>query len=125
MVLTGLLLVAAMVGVFATSMAGSTPAVALAVLFTVGAAGLAVSLGSGLVEQADAAPTDANPAASEPSTPEPVDDPVSTLQQRYAEGELIDTEFEEGMDRLLDSDARSATDRNRAEAREHELERYR
>jgi hypothetical protein len=105
MFLTGLLLVAAMIGVVSTSMAGSTVAITIAVLFTVGTAGLAVSLGSGLAEQAEAAPREANPAASEPSAPEATADPVATLKQRYAEGELTDEEFERRMERLVESDA--------------------
>ena len=121
MILTAALLVAAMIGVLSTSMAGSTPAIVLAVLFTVATAGLAVSLGRGLVGQADAAPREANPAASEPSSVEETADPVTTLKQRYAEGELTDAEFEERMDRLLDSDGRSST----ARAERTELERER
>lgn len=106
MILTGALLVASMVGVLSTAMAGSTPVIVLAVLFTVAAAGLAVSLGSGLAEQAAAAPGAANPAASAPSTPEREPEPIETLQQRYAAGELTDAEFEARMDRLLESGAR-------------------
>jgi len=105
-VLTGALLVASIVGVISTAMAGSTPAIVLAVLFTLGTAGLAASLGSGLAEQAAAAPDDANPAASAPSTAEQEPDPIGTLQQRYAAGELTDSEFEARMDRLLESGAR-------------------
>ena len=119
MLLTGLLLVAAMVGVVSTSMAGSTVAITIAVLFTVATAGLAVSLGSGLVEQAKAAPREANPAASEPSPPEATADPVATLKQRYAEGELTDEEFERRMERLMESDAR-ADDRGGGNGRERE-----
>lgn len=107
LILSGALLVASMIGVISTAMAGSTPAIVLAVLFTLTTAGLAVSLGSGLVEQAEAAPDDANPAVSEPSTAEPVADPITTLQQRYAAGELSDAAFEERMDRLLESGARA------------------
>ena len=106
LILAGALLVVSIVGVLATAMAGSTPAIVLAVLFTLTTAGLAVSLGSGLVEQAEAAPTDANPAASEPSTATGAADPITTLQQRYAAGELSDAAFEERMDRLLESGAR-------------------
>lgn len=118
MVLTGALLVASMIGVLSTTMAGSTPAIVLAVLFTVAAAGLAVSLGSGLVEQAAAAPDDENPAASGSSASTAASDPIATLQQRYAAGELTDAEFEERMDRLLESGAR--TDEGRGSDRERE-----
>lgn len=121
MVLTGALLVASMIGVLSTTIAGSTPAIVLAVLFTVTAAGLAVSLGSGLVEQAAAAPAGANPAASVPSAPESAADPIATLQQRYAAGELTDAEFEERMDRLLESGER--TDEERGSDRERAYER--
>ncbi len=115
MFLTGALLVAAMIGVLSTTMAGSTAAIVLAVLFTVATAGLAVSLGRGLVEQADAAPEEANPAASEPSAVEETADPITTLQQRYAEGELTDEEFERRMERLMESDSGGTAEREERE----------
>lgn len=125
MLLTAALVVTAVLGVVGTSMAGSTPAVALAVLATVAAAGLAVSLGSGLVEQAAAAPEEANPAARGKPEPESTADPITTLQQRYAEGELTDAEFERRMEQLMESDARSGDDSRRGtdRSRERELER--
>lgn len=126
MLLTAALVVTAVLGVFATSMAGSTPAVAIAVLATVAAAGLAVSLASGLVEQAEAAPSEANPAAREKAEPATEADPITTLQQRYAEGELTDAEFERRMEQLMESDAQSTRanrSRNAERTREREKER--
>lgn len=105
LLLTTALVVTAVIGALSTPIAGSPGAIVVAVLATVAAAGLAVSLGSGLVKQAEAAPEAANPAVQEKSTASPETDPITTLQQRYAEGELSDAEFEQRMDRLLESGA--------------------
>ncbi|MBP1988384.1 SHOCT domain-containing protein [Halolamina salifodinae] len=106
-VLAALLSVVAVLGAVGTSIAGTPPSAVLAVLVAVGAAALAVTLGNGLVKQAEAAPREANPARRRRTTEAEADTaPVETLQQRYAEGELTDEEFEERMDRLLDSGAR-------------------
>lgn len=104
MLLVAVMLATAFGGVVGTTMAGSTPAIAFAVLVTVAAVGIAVSLGSGLIEQAEAAPSAANPAMHEPQSGEPESDPITTLQQRYAEGELTDAEFERRMEQLMESD---------------------
>ncbi|GAB7095887.1 hypothetical protein JCM30237_30410 [Halolamina litorea] len=108
-VLAALLSAVAVLGAFGTAMAGSPAAAIIAVLVTVGAAALAVTLGYGVVNQAEAAPDEANPTW-QPSTPEREADadPIETLQQRYAEGEISDEEFEARMDRLLDSGAQSS-----------------
>jgi len=75
--------------------------------FLVAVGGIAVViafvLGYGLTRQAAAAPEEANPAARR-SRPDDETDPVTTLQQRYAEGELTDEEFERRMERLMESD---------------------
>lgn len=107
MLLTAVLVVTAVVGALSTPIAGSPGAIVLAVLVTVAAAGFATSLGTGLVRQAADAPSDANPASTEKPTAGPAADPIATLQQRYAEGELTDAEFERRMDQLLESGARS------------------
>lgn len=81
-------------------------AVPLSVVIGGLAAVLALVIGHGLTAQAEAAPDEENPAF----LPERVDassdaDPIGTLQQRYAEGELTDEEFEARMDRLIESGA--------------------
>jgi len=124
LLLIGALVVTSLAGAVGTSMAGSTGAIVVAVLVTVAAAGLALSLGRGLVEQADAAPAAANPAARETPATEPVSDPIATLQQRYAEGELSDEEFERRMDRLLESGAGAENEpEERERSREQVIER--
>jgi uncharacterized membrane protein len=80
---------------------------------------LSLTLAAGLVEQAEAAPDDANPAWRPPVSAESDADPIETLKQRYAEGELTDEEFERRMERLMESDAR--TDERGGED-EHERE---
>lgn len=126
MLLTVLTVSLAALGAFFTGIAGTGPAIVLSVLFTVASAWLAFSLASGLVEQAAAAPEEANPAAREKPVAEPEADPITTLQQRYAEGDLTDAEFERRMEQLVESDARWAEanrGRGAERAREHEKER--
>lgn len=48
-------------------------------------------------------------------------DPVSTLQERYASGELAETEFEAALERLIDANERA--ERAGVETSELELER--
>lgn len=67
---------------------------------------MSLTLAAGLVNQAAAAPDDANPAWRPPVSAESDTDPLETLKQRYAEGELTDEEFERRMERLMESDAR-------------------
>lgn len=78
---------------------------------------VALVLGRGLTTQAAAAPEEANPAISRRRPVDDAPDPIATLQQRYAEGELTDSAFEERMDRLLESGAERESDsgRNRRE----------
>ena len=120
MLLTVLAVGTAVLGVFFTAMAGSMPAVVISVLFTIAAAYLAFSLGSGLATQAAAAPEEANPAVSDRTDDRSEADPISTLQQRYAEGELTDEEFERRMERLMESEPRNGGNERR---RERELNR--
>jgi uncharacterized membrane protein len=48
-------------------------------------------------------------------------DPLATLQERYAAGEISEAEFEQRLDRLLESDQRAeGADRLEATAVEHE-----
>ena len=125
-VLAALLSTVAVLGAAGTTIAGSIAAATFAVLVTVATAAVAVALGYGLVNQAEAAPEEANPAWQPSTTESEADaDPIATLQQRYAEGELTDEEFERRMERLLDSGERSSTGRDAAgrNERERELER--
>ncbi len=80
---------------------------------------LSLTLAVGLVNQAEAAPDDANPAWRPPVSAESDADPIGTLKQRYAEGELTDEEFERRMERLMESDART-DDRSGGDERERE-----
>lgn len=73
------------------------------------AAALALTLGVGLTKQAEAAPETANPAWKAARTAESDTSAVETLQRRYAEGDVGDTEFERRMDALLESDVRHST----------------
>lgn len=82
------------------------------------AVALAVTLGFGLMKQAEAAPDAANPAFEPETRTESDADPVETLQQRYAEGEVTDDEFERRMDRLLDSREQSEARSEREESSE-------
>lgn len=89
------------------------------VLLLVGIAALWVSatLGRGLVQQAEAAPQVSNPTQSGPNDAgSATADPVSTLQQRYADGDIDDAEFERRMDRLLESDAVSQNEERQTES---------
>jgi hypothetical protein len=102
-------------------------------LFAAGGAGVYVAylLARGVADQAEAAPTDANPVrrarraaldatGSGPgaeSEPESDPDPVALLQERYARGEVGDEEFERRMDRLLESDERRSRPLSRSRSR--------
>ncbi|WP_336337606.1 SHOCT domain-containing protein [Haloarcula brevis] len=55
-------------------------------------------------------------------TAEPTEDPVDHLRERYARGELTDSEFERRLDRLLETESLSATDESEDEARETDRE---
>ncbi|AAV47890.1 unknown [Haloarcula marismortui ATCC 43049] len=44
-----------------------------------------------------------------PNATEPTVDPVDHLRERYARGELTDSEFERRLDRLLETESLSAT----------------
>jgi hypothetical protein len=103
MLLTTALVGPTVIGALSTPISGSPSAIVVAVLATVAAAGLAVSLGAGLVQQAEAAPQEATPTAQETPTAKPETDPIATLQQRDAVGELSDAEFEQGLDCVLES----------------------
>ncbi|MBP1986070.1 SHOCT domain-containing protein [Halolamina salifodinae] len=51
---------------------------------------------------------------SDADTEEEAGDPVSTLRQRYAQGELSESEFERRLDRLLETEeAEQPSDRDR------------
>jgi len=52
---------------------------------------------------------------------EPADDPVATLRERYARGELSDAEFERQVERLLETESpdERAAERLREARREH------
>ncbi|WP_049981615.1 SHOCT domain-containing protein [Halolamina rubra] len=84
---------------------------------------VALVLGHGLTTQAAAAPDDANPAANWNRLESETTDPIRTLKQRYAEGELTDAEFEERMDRLMESDTRTDDGHARERDRERAVER--
>lgn len=73
---------------------------ALGVLLTVTAA----QLTWGVIRQASAAP-EANPA-TERETEKVDGDPIERLRQRYAAGELTDEEFDQRLDRLVETEER-------------------
>jgi uncharacterized membrane protein len=55
-------------------------------------------------------------------TAEPTVDPVEQLRERYARGELTDSEFERRLDRLLETESLSAKEETGDETRETERE---
>lgn len=60
-----------------------------------------------VVSRAEAAEPTASPGRSrDRRTGEDADNPVAALQRRYAEGELSTDEFEERVDRLVETDRR-------------------
>lgn len=99
----------------------------LTVPLTVGVGGaalaLAFTLGLGLAKQAEAAPEAANPAWTPEREVDTDADPVQTLQQRYAEGEVDDEEFERRMDRLLESGTHRSEPVGEREASDRTVER--
>jgi uncharacterized membrane protein len=66
--------------------------------------------------EAETAETDA-PIPSEPAV-----DPVDQLRERYARGELTDSEFERRLDRLLETESLSANDGSENQTRETDRE---
>ncbi|NLV07634.1 hypothetical protein GOC83_15985 [Haloarcula rubripromontorii] len=83
---------------------------------------LVALLGSKLPMIESPADETAQDEADAPNATEPTVDPVDHLRERYARGELTDSEFERRLDRLLETESLSANSGTENEVRKTDRE---